>query len=58
LEFFRAGLFSFLMWITTTSDDVAFRMVIFVAWVFLEMAFPGNLQEDIRNLEAGQAGKG
>jgi hypothetical protein len=42
------------MWITTTSDSTAFRASVFVFWVFLEMAFLGNLQETIRHIEIGR----
>ena len=54
---FRVGLFFFLMWIASTSDNVAFRVSVFVAWVLLEMAFLGSLQQTIRNIEAGRKRK-
>lgn len=47
---FRICFFLLLMWITTTSDNTAFRMGIFALWVFLEMAFLGNLQETIKHI--------
>jgi hypothetical protein len=51
---FRICLFLLLMWITTTSDNTAFRAGVFVLWVFLELAFLGNLQETIKHQGIGQ----
>lgn len=51
---FRVFLFLALIWITTTGDSTAFRAGVFVFWVFLEMAFLGNVQETIRQIEIGR----
>ena len=51
---FRICLFLLPMWITTTSDNVAFRVGVFALWIVLEMALLGDLQESIRHIEIGR----